>query len=587
MKAIKSIIIGALVALVGFTAGAAYDATTDLTMTDKDETIVLAPGASTNLTTVTTATSWNAKVPSTSAVTVQVSRNADGTAKISLRGGTISAETQKLTAAEVLSMHRATVEIRSGSTTSGQGTLVKTITVNLGEAIRLKSGESVNRALSYKDGRRWTVACEQGGSYVDVALDKKSEAYSQYGYCLRTTANATGATLTMTGRDVGTETVVFGRQYETSSKKEAPKAMAIYYVTVYDDARTKIAVPTAATGLVWGITNQVGVAAGEGYVRGGTYEASAVGEYAATVTPDDDHCWTDGKRDMRTIKWSIARRPAKVTVLGATKAPNADEPYFHTKNEGFLAADQEELVWTAWRTNTDETVGTYDIVIFGEKKQSGYDITYVGNTLTIENAPVGPTIPEDEGEITYDPTTKEVVVTPKDETVTEVEIINMPTDGTVKVPVSIGTIRGVEPSQVTEVFYTAPAGAGGKTYDITKAFTISGGKENGVTIALDEAATVTFDLGEGKSETITVTPTLTETGDEVVEPFEVATDEVDVGVKTIPGLTYELKRSAEAGTVSEGKVVDEKQAEGLRTKLSDPMAGGKPEKAFYIIEVKK
>ena len=351
--------------------------------------------------------------------------------------------------------------------------------------------------------------------------------------------------------------------------------------------RTKIAVPTAAQGLVWGMTNQVGVAAGEGYARGGIYEASAIGEYAATVTPDDDHCWSDLTRDTKTIKWSIARRPAKVTVLPVTKAPNADEPYFHTKNEGFLAADQAELVWTAWRTNTDETVGTYDVVILGEKEQSGYDITYVGNTLTIENVPVGPSIPEDEGEITYDPETKVVVVAPKDETVTEVEIIGMPAEGTVKVPVSVGTIKGVEPGQVAEVFYTAPSGIGGKTYDITAAFTISGGKESGVTIGLDETASVTFDLGDGRTETITVTPTLTETGDETVEPLEVLTEAVDVGVKTIPGLTYALKRSAEPGTVSEGKVVNEKQAEGLRTKLTDPMDGGKPAKAFYIIEVKK
>ena len=587
MKAIKSIIIGALVALVGSTAGAAYDSTADLTMTDKDETIVLAPGANTNLTTVTTATAWNGNiVTAASAVTVKVTRNANGTAKISLTGGKFVDETQ--TADAFLSKYRATVEIRSGSTTSGQGALVKTITVNLGEAIRLKCGESVDRPLTYDGGeRRWAVACEQGGSYVDVVLDKTSEAYSQYGYCLRTTANATGATLTMTGRDVGTETVVFGRQYETSSKKEAPKAMAIYYVTVYDDARTKIAVPPAAQGLVWGMTNQVGVAAGEGYALTGVAVASAVGEYTAYATPDDDHCWTDGKRDTKTIKWSIARRPATVTVRPATKAPNDPEPVFHTENTGFLAEDPAELVWTAWRTNTSNEVGAYDIVILGEKDQSGYDISYVGNTLTIAEKPVGPSIPAEEGEIEYDPATKEVVVTPKDVTVTAVEIINMPADGTVKVPVSVGTIKGVEPGQVAEVFYTAPAGAGGKTYDITAAFTISGDKASGVTIALNEKASVTFDLGDGKTETITVTPTLTEVGDETVEPLEVLTAGVDVGVKTIPGLTYALKRSVEPGTVRSGEVVDEKQAEGLRTKLTDPMDGGKPEKAFYVIEVQK
>ena len=587
--------VGEVIGAAVFLAFAALAAPTNLSpnttaadpVTDKDETIVLAPGSSTNLTTVAAATSWNAKVSSTSVVTVQVSRNADGTAKISLRGGTISDATQKLTAAEVLSQNRATVEIRSGSAMSGQGTLVKTITVNLGEAIRLKSGESVQRAKSYTSGRRWAVACEQDGSFVDVALDKTSEAYSQYGYCLRTAADATGATLTMTGRDVGTETVVFGRQYETSSKKEAPKVMAIYYVTVYDDKSTPIAVPTAAQGLVYGWTNQVGVAEGEGYVLSGVSVTNAPGTFTAFATPDDGYCWTDKSRATKEISWSIAYREATVTVIDTNKVTGAAEPVYRTRNEGFIADDPTKLVWTAWRTNMSEEVGTYDIVVLGETRQGGYAITYVGGTLEITAEPVGPTIPEDEGEIEYDPATKEVIVTPKDETVTEVEIINMPADGTVKVPVTVGMIRGVAAEQVAEVFYTAPAGAGGTTYDITPAFAISGDKAGGVTIELKETASVTFDLGDGKAETVTVTPTLTETGDEAVEPFEVATDEVDVGVKTIPGLTYELRRSDEPGTVRAGKVVNERRAEGLRTKLTDPMDGGKPEKAFYIIEVKK
>ena len=416
-----------------------------------------------------------------------------------------------------------------------------------------------------------------------------TDADVEYGYggakASTTSAVVSGTDNTGTGGQGG-GCYTSGKTTAASSGGAGGSGVVIVRFTDVVKPRTPIAVPTAAQGLVWGMTNQVGVAAGAGYVRGGTCEASAIGEYAATVTPDDDHCWADGKRDTRTIPWSIARRPATVTVCPATKAPNDPEPVFHTENAGFLAADQAELVWTAWRTNTDEAVGTYDIVILGEKEQSGYDISYVGNTLTIAEKPVGPTIPEEEGEIEYDPATKVVVVKPG-QGVAAVEIVNMPADGTVKVPVSVGTIRGVEPGQVAEVFYTAPAGAGGKTYDITPAFTISGDKASGVTVALNGKASVTFDLGDGKSETVTVTPTLTETGDEAVEPFEVATEAVDVGVKTIPGLTYGLKRSAEPGTVRSGTTVDERQAEGLRTKLTDPMDGGRPEKAFYIIEVKK
>lgn len=86
------------------------------------------------------------------------------------------------------------------------------------------------------------------------------------------------------------------------------------------------------------------------------------------------------------------------------------------------------------------------------------------------------------------------------------------------------------------------------------------------------------------SETIKVTPELSEAGDPSgVEPF-VLGDDATVGAKTIPGLTYTLVRqTAPKGGSSED--VDSRVAESARTELTD---SDKPaDKAFYIIRVTK
>lgn len=491
-------IICAIVALAGFPASAQYTKTADLTLCAGDvleiyesHSSAYTLTATSDRTTVATATKAADSVASGKFFTVTAVNV--GTATVTLTSKK-SGTTDKLT---------FNLTVNAVRTVKVNGTVNVTGWAN--------SSESGNGS--------WTTSVSPDGA-ASVSLTQQS-------------TSAVAATLT--GKTVGDATVTL------SNLKSGKSGFKYIYEVKVESAGTPIGIPTAATGLVWGMTNQVGVAAGEGYVRGGICEASAVGEYAATVTPDKDHCWPDLSCDTKTIKWKIARRPATVTVLPADKAPNDPEPVFHTKNEGFLAEDTTELIWTAWRTNTDETAGTYDVVIFGEREQGGYDITYVGNSLTIAEKPVGP---------------KLVPVTDLTE-----------------------AIYGAEPEAVRIVSQTG--------IDITSAFTLTGNATDGVTAALNREASVAFDLGDGKAETITVMPTLTETGDETVEPFEVAADEVDVGVKTIPGLTYALKRSAEPRTVSEGKVVDEKRAEGLRTKLTDPMEGGKPAQAFYVIEVRK
>lgn len=303
--------------------------------------------------------------------------------------------------------------------------------------------------------------------------------------------------------------------------------------------RIPIARPVAGTGFVYGYTNQSVVAAGEGYTLGGDLSASAVGKYETTVTLEDGYSWDDGTIEPLTFSWSIGYRKATVTVINTNKVTGAEEPFFRTRNENFLADDPTELEWIAWRTNTSEAVGTYDIVVDGEVHQGGYEITYVGGTLTITEAPPpGPTIVP----------------------VTEIPEV----------------IRDVEPEDIKIVSESG--------VDITAAFTLTGSAAEGVTVTLNPKGAVT--IGEGDAaETITVLPELTETGDKTVEPFEIKTDEVDIGVKTIPGLDYKLNRSTDVSKVHEGETVDEQRATTTRTRLRDPMKDGKPEKAFYVIEV--
>ncbi len=67
-----------------------------------------------------------------------------------------------------------------------------------------------------------------------------------------------------------------------------------------------IAVPTAASNLVYDGTEQTGVAAGEGYVLSGTYAATDAGDYTATATLADGYIWSDSTTEAKSINWSIA-----------------------------------------------------------------------------------------------------------------------------------------------------------------------------------------------------------------------------------------------------------------------------------------
>ena len=73
----------------------------------------------------------------------------------------------------------------------------------------------------------------------------------------------------------------------------------------------KVTVPSANTGLVYNGAKQIGVAEGEGYIlRNNT--ATDAGEYAARAILKDGYIWSDGSRESKEIKWSIAKKTVAV-----------------------------------------------------------------------------------------------------------------------------------------------------------------------------------------------------------------------------------------------------------------------------------
>jgi len=144
-------------------------------------------------------------------------------------------------------------------------------------------------------------------------------------------------------------------------------------------------------------------------------------------------------------------------------------------------------------------------------------------------------------------------------------------------------IAGVETNQVKVVCFVTNANEEVKV-DLTSAFLLEK-KEAGVHITLDRTAVVAVPaIGGAADELISVTPELglIEDDDHVSEtPFSVTGEKAAIGIKTIPGLVYTLRRGQTPDAISDS--VHSNRATSTRLKLEDP---AKPAgKAFYRILV--
>ena len=156
-------------------------------------------------------------------------------------------------------------------------------------------------------------------------------------------------------------------------------------------APTKIAVPTAKTGLVYDGNEKTGVEAGEGYTLSGTVKATDAGDYTATAALETDYKWNDGTTADKTISWSIDRAaqgaPSGLAGVASTTAGGSDGKITGT------TADMEYSTDAAFASKfdcadtetTDLEAGTYYVRY---KEKTNY---YAGTAATVtvgEGTPV-------------------------------------------------------------------------------------------------------------------------------------------------------------------------------------------------------
>lgn len=255
-----------------------------------------------------------------------------------------------------------------------------------------------------------------------------------------------------------------------------------------------------------------------------------------TLTLNNGYSQTETDDNAYVINRLVGEGAINSTWKGSTKQ--------FVKINNVLADDGETIAFTGTLTGLEVVLPT------------GYELSADGHIVKKSVTPVvGPTIPEGEGTIVVDGTT--AVITPA-QGVTEVTISGGESLTAVTVPVGVTQVNGLPAAATVTV-------KAGET-DITAAFTITNGA-----IALDETASV---------DGVPVTPVLDE---KAKDGALVVGDNVAVAVKTIPGLTYTLQRSA---TVK-GETTDvaSVKATAKTLTLTDPMEGGKPTSAFYTIRV--
>lgn len=108
------------------------------------------------------------------------------------------------------------------------------------------------------------------------------------------------------GEDIESKATLVGDYWVVEPKGEEP------------GEDTVIAVPTAASNLVYDGTEQTGVEAGTGYTLTGDFKATNAGDYTATATLEEGYVWQGGSKEAQTINWSIAPKTDAAVVVTLT-----------------------------------------------------------------------------------------------------------------------------------------------------------------------------------------------------------------------------------------------------------------------------
>lgn len=61
-------------------------------------------------------------------------------------------------------------------------------------------------------------------------------------------------------------------------------------------------------------------------ILGGTTSAIDAGEYEATITPDGNHCWSDGGVDAKVVSWSIGKAAGSLSIIPTSLSLGTNNP---------------------------------------------------------------------------------------------------------------------------------------------------------------------------------------------------------------------------------------------------------------------
>ncbi len=153
----------------------------------------------------------------------------------------------------------------------------------------------------------------------------------------------------------------------------------------------KVAKPSAASGLVYTGSEQVGVAAAEGYMLTGAAATNA-GSYTAVATLKAGYVWADGSADAVEIPWSIAKAVLTATYAGETVSAGT-APQLGVGVTGFVGGETAVsaagyVAPTVSAPATLEAGKSYDLKPAGGKANN-YTFTYVGGKLVVEAVSTG------------------------------------------------------------------------------------------------------------------------------------------------------------------------------------------------------
>ena len=140
---------------------------------------------------------------------------------------------------------------------------------------------------------------------------------------------------------------------------------------------TKIALPSAKTGLVYTGSTQTGVATGTGYTLSGNTGVNA-GTYTATATLKSGYEWSDGASSQsRTISWSIAKATNSWLTQPSLSSTEFEEGSTVTISMGSVKFGVKQANYTATEL-AQLAAGSYTLVV----SVTGTD-NYTGLTKSI------------------------------------------------------------------------------------------------------------------------------------------------------------------------------------------------------------